>query len=303
MKLNNILIRPAKIIDSDRISELEKEYYSVNPSNFKIPKSSKRIRREIGSSMLMTNKTKYLVAEINTKIIGFIEIRLDEIARLALISLPFVDLKLESQYSIQEEILEYTLKNLKEMKIKRVQIELSLEFSPLSTLLEKFKFNMSKTIFEVWEGQIKPEILDELPDINIRPIKPKDSQLSYSWVENQLDVESPLFINYEAYRRLFSAPKNMIDGWAIAERDDKPVAIISSFVDEQDNVVVFGPFCSAKNQDVRIPLFNELLWMYKLKGKNNVRVLRIKSFMNDEMLFTSFGLDLTYLINLYERKL
>lgn len=303
MKLSRFLIRPAKITDSDNIARLQRNYFNFYPSNFRLPKSSKRIRREIGSSLLLKHNSKYLVGEIDSQMVGFIEMSIDKEQRIALISIPYIDMELENYIEYQRELLEFTLQNLKDMKIKRVQAEISLEYTPLVKILHQFKFKEKKTIFEVWEGRINPEASFIDNELSIRKIQPSDAKISYQWIQDQLDPESPLYISYEAYRKFFNAPKESLEGWAVAERDGFPAAIISSFPDQEDTIVVFGPFCSEKNQDLRIPLFNELLWMYHLRGHTQVRVMRIKSIMNDEHLFDTFGLDLSYLVHLYERKL
>ncbi|OLS28481.1 MAG: hypothetical protein HeimC2_07000 [Candidatus Heimdallarchaeota archaeon LC_2] len=281
-------LRYAEISDSDYLSELQMDYL-VKYSTYEVPKSPEKYRLMIGSGLLTYERI--IIIEDTNHILGFLEQKKVNPFQVRL-SYPYVLIDHEDREELQLKLLEFTIDKLKSSNTRIINIEFSNNIENAVQLLKSFNFTNARSIFQSWEGEIMPDDTIDIEPFDIRKVKPTDLDITYEWIKSQLDRSSPLFIDKDTFASILHNPNSVIEGFAVATIDDKPVALISSLKEENsDIVIIFGPFCDESFINVRIPLLNELFLYYKLKGYNYARILRIREFYNDNELFTMFNFD------------
>jgi ribosomal protein S18 acetylase RimI-like enzyme len=299
----HVNIRDARIDDSESLSLLQWEYLQKYRTidGFE-PKTPEKYRMAIGSSLLHGNH--FLVAEDDTEeVIGFVEQKKQN-TRYVKIGYPYVSLSHPKRKDIQYHLLSQMLQRMKEIGVQYVSTEFSENIRSAYELFSSIGFGNTKVIFQSWEGDIVPSEDIDVAPYEVRRVKHKDLDVSYSWISRQLDKMSPLNITKSTYKELLMAPKDLREGWAMATLDDHPVAMISSLKDEATNtIVIFGPYCEAGHENIRIPLLNELLLYHRMRGYETARLLRIKPFDNDTELFKRFNFEKTEEIILMSKKL
>ncbi len=280
-------IRDARLDDSESLSLLQWEYLQ-RYSLFDIPRTPQKFRNAIGNSLLRGDR--FLVAEDGShEVIGFVEQKKQNINSVK-IGFPYVSLHYPNGKDIQFHLVNQTLHSLKEIGTTYVCTEFSDNIKETEELFSILGFSNTKVIFQNWEGNIEPKDDIELHPFEIRRIKRKDLDITYSWIYKQLDPDSPLYISKSTYKNLLRETKSLRDGWAIATLDDEPVGMISSIKDPSANIIViFGPYAREGMESVRIPLINELFLHHRLRGYTSARILRINIMDNDEKLLKTFN--------------
>jgi hypothetical protein len=285
--LRSLKIRDARLEDSKILSDLQWEYLQ-RYSALDTPKSAENYRLAIGNSVLRGNR--FTVAEDDTaEVIGFIEQKKQNTSVMKL-GFPYVSLNHPKRKDVQFHLMNQTIEKVRESGYRFVTIEFSSSMDRASQLFSSLGFGDEKVIFQSWEGEILPKIDAEMDPFDLRRVKLKDLDITYSWIASQLDHSSPLYISKSTYRDLLIGPKGIRDGWALATLDERPVGMITSIQDNQTNsVIIFGPYCEDGFEKIRIPITNELLLYYRLRGYTHARILRTKPFQNDAKLFKTFG--------------
>jgi hypothetical protein len=234
--------------------------------------------------------------------IGFIEHFVGK-RSLAKLGYPFVDLNHADAEDIQKELIKKSIKNLKQDGVQIVITEfVSDERS--HRIFKKSGFGHSKVVLQMYQGVILPDYDLSIEPYELKRVEEKDLEKTYELIRLQLDVDSRLYISEDQYKRVFQTQSNDDLGWAIATKDDKIVGVIFSFIEALTNqIVIFGPFSDAKNVASRIPLLNQLLVHYRLKGYYDLRMFRIRPFSNDKEIFEKYELNLDEEILLMSKRL
>ncbi|MDH5404850.1 MAG: GNAT family N-acetyltransferase [Candidatus Heimdallarchaeota archaeon] len=300
MSRNSIIIRSARIDDSESLSQLHSEYID-NFQVFEQPTSAEKYRLAIGSSYL---KRCYIhVVEEDTNIIGFIE-QYTINDKTYKISYPIVKPTHSDRIIIQKKLINRCIENIPIKSNVTITIEISANNIEANKFISNMGFQMDKTILQIWEGFMEP-----LDDVSIEPYEIKEVKKDhldtvYSWIERQLDKESPLYLSKQNFYHIVNENLNTDKGWAMAFVEDIPVAFISSIVDvETKTAVIFGPYNDDSYIDVRLSLLNELVVYYLLKGIDYFRVLRIDTIDDDYEIFQRYGLSQIEKIQNYKLKL
>jgi hypothetical protein len=289
-----MMIRPARLEDAEEIAHL----FTSHQHSFV---TSEKIRLAIGSSFL--NKDSYFVAEEKNQILGVLEQTMQNNLH-ALISYPMVATH-EYAHVIRERLLGSTLARLKSYGYGYISTKISSFSREEMDFFRLFEFKDETVIMVIMEGEINPRS-DIESELDYRRVSISDADLAYSWIERQLNPQSPIFITDEYFRQLLNAPKEVRDGWSMAIDPEtrQPLAMISSLIDGSTNQpVIFGPFSGEKGIEARVPLLNELLWYHSLRGRTHYRLMRIDTFDNDEELIDLFDLVVIERIVLLTRKL
>lgn len=297
--VNSLTFRTARLNDSPRLAELERRLFVSKEFTLRPPKSDMHFRKEIGS--LLIKNGLHLVATENDNIIGFIEIQMDANNRSGKIGFPMVDPQISGREEIQRELIAESLDRFKLNEIQTIHTYVSFQNKQVINIFTQNGFIHNSVVLEIWKGEINPNYNTSAEDMNIRPIERKDAEITYAWMKNELNELSPLFLTFDEYLRFFNS-KNELEGWAIAEINGKPIAMIATYTDHHNNITVFGPYNKVEYERYRIPLFNEMLIYHKLHGKRHVKVMRIRSFQNDQILFINNNLQLAQMIHVYEKR-
>lgn len=281
--------RRATIGDSINLSKIHAEHNKTY-SGLEYPKSEEKYRSEIFRSGKLGSSI--VVAEDeNENIIGFIENFVGKRA-YAKIGYPIVDLKHPSAEIVQKELIKKSMKNLKNNGVQIVTTEFVSDERSYR-IFKKSGFSHSKVVLQMYQGVISPDYDLDIQPFTIRSVEKQDLDITYELIRLQLDMDSRLFISKKQYVRVYNAQSPEDSGWAVATRDGKIVGVIFSLIEELTNqIVIFGPFADNKNEASRIPLLNELLVYYRLKGYYDQRMFRIRPFSNDKEIFKKYGLNL-----------
>ncbi len=288
-KKNLLKFRRATIGDSNFLSKLHAEH-SKTYSGLEYPKSEEKYRNEL-SSIDNSGNSIVVAEDENDNMLGFIENFVGKRA-YAKIGYPFVDLNHPSSETVQKELIKKSMQNLKNDGIQVVIAEfVSDERS--HRIFKKSGFGHSKVVLQMYQGVISPDYDLDIHPYTIRRVEKEDLDRTYELIRLQLDVDSRLFISKKQYVRVYETQPLEDSGWAIATKDDQIVGVIFSLIENLTNqIVIFGPFSDNRNEASRIPLLNELLVYYRLKGYYDQRMFRIRPFSNDYELFEKYGLNL-----------
>ena len=301
MSVDFVYFRPAKVNDSKRIAKIEYQFFSRYPNYFNAPSPSKKYRREI--SNLLDKNPLYLVAEKRGEVIASIKVVFDDYNKVAKVGYPIGDINEPGIEEFQMNLVELAIENSKQRGMNTISASISNSHLAIQELFRKNKFRKKKIIVELWESRIMARV-HELPNgYTIRPPKASDLASTWEWIKEQMVPEGPMGISYETYEHIFLHSTESKDGWAVVEKEGEPYAIVSSFISPSNTAVIFGPFCKKRYHKLRIPLLNELLWHYSIKGVQVSRIIRSKSFMNDKKLFEEFNYTLIESQYLFQRTL
>ncbi len=297
--------RKAKIGDSIKFSELHREYNKF-ASLLELPKSSDDYKKEIGKSIFAGDR--YIVVEDDhNNMVGFIEVTESD-NKLARLSVPVIDLKhpyiKENRLKVQMEMIKNLLKKMKYRGIKFVFTEFLNSDPTIQKIYKKLGFKYRKIVLQSWIGTINPDYNITIDPYNIRPIELQDTEVLYSWISRYLDMDSPLYVDYDNFKKMVKSQGNSNPGWVVLTLNNKPVCMITSFIDPNTNqLIVFGPFSRKGFEDTRLLILNELFIYFRMKGYFDVKIMRIRPIEDDEELFKKYNITLDEEVIIYSKKL